>query len=235
VAASLKEFGFRQPIVVDAEGVIVCGHTRYKAALKLGLEKVPVHVARDLSPEQIRAYRIADNQTASLATWNYDLLPIELAGLKEANYDLGLLGFDESEIKRMLDPVELLRERTEKYTQKVAPLIYEPKSAQPPKLNDLVSGVKEVEELIETIKLSLDLSDDEKRVFMLAAYRFIRFRFDKIAEYYSHSSPAVRRIMEQLCLVIVDADQAIERGWCRLITEFQEIMERGIDDAAEEN
>jgi ParB-like chromosome segregation protein Spo0J len=77
VAASLKEFGFRQPIVVDGEGVIVCGHTRYKAALKLGLEKVPVHVAKDLSPEQIRAYCIADNQTASLATWNYDLLPID--------------------------------------------------------------------------------------------------------------------------------------------------------------
>jgi DNA modification methylase len=104
VAASLKEFGFRQPIVVDGEGVIVCGHTRYKAALKLGLEKVPVHVAKDLSPEQVRAYRIADNQTASLATWNYDLLPIELAGLKEANYDLGLLGFDPDELARLLDP-----------------------------------------------------------------------------------------------------------------------------------
>jgi DNA modification methylase len=104
VAASLKEFGFRQPIVVDGEGVIVCGHTRYKAALKLGLEKVPVHVAKDLSPEQIRAYRIADNQTASLATWNYDLLPIELGALKEANYDLGLLGFDPDELAKLLDP-----------------------------------------------------------------------------------------------------------------------------------
>jgi DNA modification methylase len=104
VAASLKEFGFRQPIVVDGEGVIVCGHTRYKAAIKLGLEKVPVHVAKDLSPEQVRAYRIADNQTASLATWNYDLLPIELAGLKEANYDLGLLGFDPDELAKLLDP-----------------------------------------------------------------------------------------------------------------------------------
>jgi ParB-like chromosome segregation protein Spo0J len=61
VARSLVEFGFRQPIVVDRDGVIVCGHTRYKAAVKLHLEKVPVHVAKDLSPEQIRAYRIADN------------------------------------------------------------------------------------------------------------------------------------------------------------------------------
>jgi ParB-like chromosome segregation protein Spo0J len=61
VAASLKEFGFRQPIVVDAEGVIICGHTRFKAAQKLGLAKVPVHVAQDLSPEQVRAYSCSAN------------------------------------------------------------------------------------------------------------------------------------------------------------------------------
>ena len=60
VAASLKEFGFRQPIVVDAEGIIIVGHTRYKAALKLGLKQVPVHVATDLTPAQVKAYRIAD-------------------------------------------------------------------------------------------------------------------------------------------------------------------------------
>ena len=74
VARSLQEFGFRQPIVVDAEGVIACGHTRWKAAAKLGLARVPVHVARDLSPEQLRAYRIADNQTASIAEWEFGLL-----------------------------------------------------------------------------------------------------------------------------------------------------------------
>src|SRR5690606_21322386 len=101
VAASLREFGFRQPIVVDAEGVIICGHTRYKAAQKLGLEKVPVHVAKDLTPEQIKAYRIADNQTASLAEWDYDLLPIELGELQAANYDLGLLGFDQDELAKL--------------------------------------------------------------------------------------------------------------------------------------
>ncbi len=102
VAASLKEFGFRQPIVVDSVGVIICGHTRWKAAQKLDLEKVPVHVATDLTPEQIKAYRIADNQTASLAEWNYDLLPIEIGELQAANYDLGLLGFDQDELAKLL-------------------------------------------------------------------------------------------------------------------------------------
>src|SRR6516162_7402607 len=103
VAASIKEFGFRQPIVVDADGVIICGHTRYKAALKLGLEKVPVHIAKDLTPEQIKAYRIADNKVAEASTWNFDLLPLELADLQKANYDLGLLGFDAIELAQLLD------------------------------------------------------------------------------------------------------------------------------------
>jgi DNA modification methylase len=102
VAHSLKEFGFRQPIVVDADGVIIVGHTRWKAAKQLGLAKVPVHVAEDLSDDQIKAYRIADNQTATIAEWDMDLLPIELSELQAANYELGLLGFAEDELDRLL-------------------------------------------------------------------------------------------------------------------------------------
>ena len=104
VAASIREFGFRQPIVVDTDGVIICGHTRYKAAVQLGLEKVPVHTAKDLTPEQIKAYRIADNKTGELAEWNFDLLPIELGELQSCNYDLGLLGFDADDLAKLLDP-----------------------------------------------------------------------------------------------------------------------------------
>ena len=104
VATSIREFGFRQPIVVDTDGVIICGHTRYKAAQKLGLEKVPVHVAKDLTPEQIKAYRIADNKSAELADWNYDLLPIELSQLGDAGFDLDLLGFGKDELAELLNP-----------------------------------------------------------------------------------------------------------------------------------
>ena len=64
VAASIREYGWRAPIVVDGDGVIVCGHTRHKAAQMLGLSEAPVHVARDLTPEQIKAFRLADNKTA---------------------------------------------------------------------------------------------------------------------------------------------------------------------------
>ena len=104
VAKSLREFGFRQPIVVDGEGVIIVGHTRWKAAQKLGLKQVPVHVAKDMTPAQIKAYRIADNQTASLAEWNYDLLPLELKDLQGLNFDLSLLGFSDTDLTEILAP-----------------------------------------------------------------------------------------------------------------------------------
>ena len=102
VAMSITTFGFRQPIVVDGDGVIVVGHTRYKAAQKLGMEEVPVHVATDLTPAQAKAYRIADNQTATIATWDKDLLPLELRDLQGMNFDLNTLGFDEEELAQFL-------------------------------------------------------------------------------------------------------------------------------------
>jgi DNA modification methylase len=102
VARSIEEFGFQQPIVVDEHSVIIVGHTRWKAALKLGLEKIPVVVATNLSPEQAKAYRIADNQTASIASWDFDILPIELNELLGAEFDLSLLGFESSTLEKLL-------------------------------------------------------------------------------------------------------------------------------------
>jgi site-specific DNA-methyltransferase (adenine-specific) len=103
VAASIREFGFRQPIVVDEQNVIIVGHTRYKAALKLGMTEVPVHVARGLTSAQARAYRIADNQTATLSTWDDSLLPLELLALQETGFDLNLTGFSADELSRLLE------------------------------------------------------------------------------------------------------------------------------------
>ena len=102
MAASLREFGWQQPLVLDEAGVIIVGHTRYKAALKLGMTEVPVHVARGLTPEQARAYRLADNQTATLATWDDGKLAHELMALQGADYDLALTGFPEDELLRLL-------------------------------------------------------------------------------------------------------------------------------------
>ena len=124
VAESIREFGFRQPIVVDEEGVIIVGNTRYKAAVKLKLDQVPVHVATGLTPAQIKAYRIADNKTAEIADWNHDLLVQELMDLQKMDYAVDLLGFSSDELHQLLgdqkglvDPDEIPEPPDEPITQ----------------------------------------------------------------------------------------------------------------------
>lgn len=101
VAASIKEFGFKVPIIVDKENIVAAGHTRLKAAEKLGLDEVPVIVADDLTEEQIRAFRLADNKTAELAGWDFEALDLELFDI--SNIDMEQFGFDESKIENMDD------------------------------------------------------------------------------------------------------------------------------------
>lgn len=104
VAASLKEFGWQQPIVVDPEGVVICGHTRLKAAQKLGLKKVPVHVATNLTPAQIKAYRIMDNKSHEAATWNMELLGLEIEDLKGLDFNIDLTGFSDEDLQSLFPP-----------------------------------------------------------------------------------------------------------------------------------
>lgn len=87
VASSIREFGFQQPLVVDKDGVLIVGHTRLKAAKKLGLKEVPVVVADGLSPEQVKAYRLADNKTSDFSTWDNVLLLEELKDIAEFDDD----------------------------------------------------------------------------------------------------------------------------------------------------
>ena len=92
VANSIKEFGWQQPIVVDKDNVIIVGHTRYKAAKKLGMKEVPVVVASNLSDEQVRAYLLADNKTGELTDWDMGLLDDELGDITDI--DMSDFGFD---------------------------------------------------------------------------------------------------------------------------------------------
>ena len=102
VAASIKEFGFRQPIVVDSDYVVVVGHTRLEAAKILGLDEVPVHVAKDMTPAQAKAYRLADNRTGEDANWDFELLALEIDDLREQfDGDLSAIGFDEGELENL--------------------------------------------------------------------------------------------------------------------------------------
>ncbi len=114
VKASIKEFGFKQPIVVDKENVIIVGHTRYHASLDLGFAKVPVIVASDLTNAQVKAYRIADNKVSQDSEWDIDLLKLELGEIDKSNIDVDITGFSKAEIESLnLDTVNITSGLTE--------------------------------------------------------------------------------------------------------------------------
>lgn len=98
VAASITDYGFRVPIIIDSNNVIVAGHTRYKAALKIGCESVPCIVIDDLTPEQIRAYRLVDNKTAEYSSWDFEMLEKELKSL-----DIDISEFEFPDLGETLD------------------------------------------------------------------------------------------------------------------------------------
>ncbi len=109
VAASIKEFGFQQNIVVDSEMVIVVGHVRYMAAQKLGMKEVPVNVMKG-SKAKIRAYRIADNKLGEKSQWDNQLLHLEIGELEEEGYDKTKTGFNEDELNNLHASMARLQE-----------------------------------------------------------------------------------------------------------------------------
>jgi ParB-like chromosome segregation protein Spo0J len=110
VAASLREFGFRQPIVTDENLTVIVGHTRLAAAKKLNLSQVPVHIAEGLTDAQIKAYRIADNRVGEEAEWDNALLAVEIGDLKDQGYDLSLTGLSDLQLADLLPDVKALDE-----------------------------------------------------------------------------------------------------------------------------
>lgn len=152
VARSIREYGFRQPIVIDAEGVIICGHTRYKAALRLGMSEVPVHVVKDLPPEKIRAYRIADNKTHDIAHWDDDALRQEIEALLRGN----IIGEDLGFLPEELD--ELLREIEEEIEISSEPAFQQGVQVEPEDEFIVIVCKKGMEETHEEIRKLLNLS-----------------------------------------------------------------------------
>ena len=121
VASSIKEFGFKVPVVIDKDNVIVNGHTRVLASKKLGLKEIPCVVADDLSEAQIKAFRIADNKVAEYSKWDYDLLNIELEQLEELEFDMSNFGisvFEPIEFEIDEDIEEILEEEYEEPPKK---------------------------------------------------------------------------------------------------------------------
>ena len=110
VASSIESFGFKNPIIIDSANEIIAGHTRLKAAKKLGIKEVPVIKADDLTQAQIKAFRIADNKTSEFAEWDFDLLETELRELEELDFDLELTGFELDELDKVLMPDQEIKE-----------------------------------------------------------------------------------------------------------------------------
>lgn len=172
VAASIQEFGFQQPIVCDMDGVIIVGHTRLRAAKKLGLKTVPV-VYADLPEDKAKAYRLADNKTGELAEWDFELLDLELGDIE---LDMEPFGFDfgEEEPEAEEEP-----EEDNTYTSKTDIPQYEP-SGEDVSLFDCFDKEK-YETLMQNIKQS-GVTDDEKMFLCMAAARHLCFSYKKIAD-----------------------------------------------------
>lgn len=118
VAASIKEFGFKVPIVIDKDNVIIAGHTRLKAAKSLGLDTVPCIIADDLTEEQVKAFRIADNKTSEFAEWDFAKLEEELAELQDVDFDMSAFGFDDL---IAVDPIEVVEDEVPEVDEETEP------------------------------------------------------------------------------------------------------------------
>ena len=221
ICDSIKEFGFTNPILIDEDNIIIAGHGRLEAAKKLGETDVPTITLVGLTDDQKRAYVIADNKLALNAGWDMAVLQEEVNRLADLDFNLDLLGFDS---KELADIRGLSADDESDYTKKVETPLYEP-SEEKPDLTDLFDDSKTFE-LVEAIKAS-KLPQAEKDFLMLAAGRHTVLDFEKIADYYAHSSEEMQSLMEDSALVIIDFDKAIEQGY---ITMSQEISETYLED-----
>jgi hypothetical protein len=214
IAASIQAFGFLNPIILDKRNGVIAGHGRLAAAQKLKLEHVPCVRAEHLTEAQKRAYILADNRLAELATWDVDLLKLELEELKLENFDLELTGFDSDFLKTLYE------DGTEnKYTTKVESPIYSPKGEKPSE-SELVDTTK-TEALNKQIE-ELAAPSEVREFLRLAAQRHSVFNYEKIAEYYCHAPKEVQELMEKSALVILDFQKAIENGFVTLTNELAE-------------
>jgi hypothetical protein len=225
IVASIKEFGFDDPIGVwSKDNLIVEGHGRLLAAKKLGMEKVPVIHLDHLTDAQRRAYALAHNKTAELSSWLDEVLTEELNDLSE--FDMSAFGFDDIDIDG--DETADIEEESA-YAQKAKIPHYEPTGENP--TFDMMFDRSKTDELIAEIE-SAGIDDETKDFLINAAYRHTVFNYRNIAEFYAHADAEVQRLMEKSALVIIDVDDAIANGYVKLTKTIQDIIEgdEGDDD-----
>ena len=231
IAASIREFGFLNPVITDGENGIVAGHGRVMAAQKLGMDSLPIVSAAHLTDAQKRAYILADNRLALDADWDDEMLRVEFADLSDAGFDLELTGFEPGEIEVFIgdnsgEESEGGEGDENPYNQSVEAPTYEP-SGYKPDVADLYDDAK-AQELIDNIRSS-SLPDHEQNMLIAAASRHTAFSFDRVADYYAHASAECQQHMEDSAMIIVDFNKAIEMGIVKLSDELAEAYtaERG--------
>ena len=200
VAESIKQFGWQQPIVCDADDVIIIGHCRLLAAKKLGLKKVPVKTVDNLSEEQVKKLRALDNKLNE-SEWDFDLLAEDIGELDFSGFDIDW-GFGANN-----PPPD------DKYTKISNIPQYEIKG-ETPRVEELVETEK-ASELIARIQTA-NITDKEKDFLIKAAYRHNAFNYAKIAEYYANATKEMQELMEQSALVIIDIGNAVANGYAEL-------------------
>ena len=213
IAASIKEWGWTTPVLVDEQRGIIAGHGRTLAAQKLKMKEVPVMIAKGWSDTKKRAYIIADNKLALNGGWDNEMLATELEELSGAGFDVELTGYSLDEIAELMGEVEV-EEPDSKYTKKIDAPTYQPSGDQP-LIADVYDNTKYIE-LTAKIHGNPDIAPDVREFLLAAASRHIRFDFEQIAEYYAHADPDLQELMEESALVIIDFDKAIANGYVRL-------------------
>ena len=215
IAASIREWGWTTPVLVDEYGLIIAGHGRTLAAHHLQMTEVPVMVARGWSEAKKRAYVIADNKLAMNAGWDNEMLALEMGEIGDSGFDMSLLGFSDDELAELtLNDHDDDDSDDSKYTKKIDAPIYQP-TGECPLIDDLCDSTK-YDALTAEIHQNSALNPNLRRFLLAAASRHIRFDFENIAEFYAHAAPDIQALMEASALVIIDFEKAISGGYVKL-------------------
>ena len=231
VMKSIQAYGFKVPCVLDKNYLLITGHTRWEAAKRLKMKRIPCIIASDLNKAKADAFRIADNKVAEYSTWDMTKLKEELSKIQLEDIEFDDMGFDNDFSIEKLGLVDMPEgsdgdedeTETEKYSTKTNIPQYEIQGLNI-KLSDCIDRQKYLE-LLKEIENST-VSDAQKKFLKLAATRHIRFIYKNIAEYYASTNSEMQRLMEHSALVIIDIDDAIRNGYARLTKEVMAARKR---------
>ena len=219
---SLLQFGQRKPIVVSSNNTVVAGNGTLQAAMDLGWETISiVRIPQSWSPEEIRAFALADNRTNELSQWDWEQVAKQVEELEALNIDMEALAFNAEMVSA--EPVTRQREVGGDYTTKIKIPQYEIQGEKPD-LSEIVDDTK-----AETLRAQIreaDLPDDVRDFLLLAANRHTVFNYRKIAEFYAHQPKPIQELFEASALIILDPEDAIAKGYARFSERMMELQKQ---------